>query len=220
VEERNQYGDALFSMKYITDAAVSEEAIKYAQLLLKSLPLVDQLAHLTAFSLGDLRHRVFERTDDVEHLNASITSYRDLLSMPGAQWMHFRSIRQLVVALLSRFQRLEDVKDLEEVIRLFVMAVNDSYANVPSRFKVACDWASLARILRHPSVTAAFDSAFSSMQDSLVYAPTLETQHFHLIGMHVRHEKLPLDYASHLIHTGQIEQAVETLERGRGLLFS
>jgi tetratricopeptide (TPR) repeat protein len=103
VEERNQYGDALFSMKYITDAAVSEEAIKYAQLLLKSFPLVDQLAHLTASSLGDLRHRVFERTDDVEHLNASITSYRDLLSMPGAQWMHFRSIRQLVVALLSRF---------------------------------------------------------------------------------------------------------------------
>jgi hypothetical protein len=58
------------------------------------------------------------------------------------------------------------------------------------------------------------------MQDSLVYAPTLETQHFRLIGMNVRHEKLPLDCASHQIHVGQIEQAVETLERGRGLLFS
>jgi CHAT domain-containing protein len=100
------------------------------------------------------------------------------------------------------------------------MAVNDSYANVPSRFEVACEWAALARAFRHTSVAAAYESAFTLMQDTLIYAPTLEMQHFRLVEMDVRYKKLPLDCASHHIHRGQIEQAVETLERGRGLLFS
>jgi CHAT domain-containing protein/tetratricopeptide (TPR) repeat protein len=219
-EDRNQHLDALKSMIHITDTTNLEDAIKYAQLSLTSLLPVDQLAHMTAFELGNLRYLAFTFTDDVKHLNDSITTHRDLLNMPGAQWIHFRSIRRLLLALLSRFELLEDVKDSDEIIRLSVVAVNDSYANVPSRFEVACDWASLARVFRHPSVTAAYENAFSLMQDSLVYAPTLEIQHFRLVGMHVSYEKLPLDCASHQIHGGQIEQAVETLERGRGLLFS
>jgi CHAT domain-containing protein len=219
-EDRNQHFSALMSMKHITDIADLEEAIEYAQLLLTSLPPTDQLAHMTNFLLGNLRYVAFTRTDDVEHLHGCIIAYRDLLSMPGAQWAHFPSGRWLRLALFSRFDLFKDTEDLDEILRLFAVAVKDLYTKVPSRFEVACDWASFARVFRHPSVTAAFDSALSLMQDSLVYAPTLETQHFRLIGMNVRHEKLPLDCASHQIHMGQIEQAVETLERGRGLLFS
>src|SRR5579863_7042471 len=78
----------------------------------------------------------------------------------------------------------------------------------------------IARLFRHPSLTAALESAFSLMQDSLSFAPTLEIQHFRLVAMRTEYEQLPLNYASHLVHTGQIEQAIETLEGGRGLLFS
>jgi CHAT domain-containing protein/tetratricopeptide (TPR) repeat protein len=219
-EDLNQHLDALRSMDHITDAADLEEAIKYAQLLLTSLPPVDHLAHATAFKLGNLRYDAFTHTGDVRHLNNSITAYRGLLSMPSAQWAHFSSIRRLRLALSSRFELLKDVKDLHEMIRLSTVAVNDSYANVPSRFEIACDWASLARTFRHPSVTAAYECAFSLMQDSLVYAPTLEIQHFRLVEMDVKQQRLPLDCASHQIHIGHVEQAVETLEHGRGLLFS
>jgi CHAT domain-containing protein len=221
-EDLTQHRDALRSMKYITDAADLEEAIKYAQLLLTSLPPVDSsyLAHATAFKLGDLQYAAYIRTGVVEHLNDSITAYRDILSMPDAQWAHFHSIRRLRLPLLSRFELLEGMDDLNEVLLLLIVAVNDSYAKVPSRFEVACDWAELARACTHPSVTAAYQSAFSLMQDSLVYAPTLEIQHFRLVGTDVSYKRLPLDCASHQIHMGQIEQAVETLERGKGLLFS
>jgi CHAT domain-containing protein/tetratricopeptide (TPR) repeat protein len=215
-----QHHNALKAMDHITDAADFEEAINYIKLFLTSRLPEDQLAHITALELGDLQYLAFTRTEDIKHLNDSITAYRDLLRMPGAQWVHFRSIQQLVLALLSRFELLKDAKDLDEIIRLSAVAVNDSYTKLPSRFEVACDWAVLARILRHPSVTAAYDSAFSLMQDSLVYAPTLELQHRRLVRMRGNHKKLPLDCASHQIHMGQIEQAVETLERGRGLLFS
>src|SRR5579863_10050319 len=78
----------------------------------------------------------------------------------------------------------------------------------------------IARLFRHPSLTVALESAFSLMQDSLSFAPTLEIQHFRLIAMRIAYEQLPLNYASHLIHTSRIEQAIETLEGGRGLLFS
>jgi len=115
---------------------------------------------------------------------------------------------------------LGDVKDVDEIIQLSAVAVNDSNAKVPSRFEIACDSALLARVFGHPSVTATYESALSLMQDSLVYAPTLEIQHFRLVGTDVRYKNLPLDCASHQIHRSQIEQAVETLERGRGLLFS
>ncbi|KAH9995400.1 hypothetical protein BJV74DRAFT_883918 [Russula compacta] len=60
----------------------------------------------------------------------------------------------------------------------------------------------------------------SLMLDSLAFAPTLEIQHFRLVAMPNSCEKLPLDYASHQVHEGQLEQAIETLERGRGLLWS
>jgi CHAT domain-containing protein len=207
-------------MNHITDTADFEEAIKYAQLLLTSLPPADHLAIMTALMLGKLRYHAFIHTDDVKHLNECITVSRDLLSMPRAQWAYFPSSRWLRLALFTRFDLFQDVKDLDEVIRLSAVAANDSFTKVPSRFEVACQWASFARVFRHPSVTAAYESAFSLMQDTLIYAPTLEIQHRRLVGMHVGYQKLPLDCASHQIHIGQIEQAVETLERGRGLLFS
>ena len=58
------------------------------------------------------------------------------------------------------------------------------------------------------------------MQESLSFAPTLEIQHFRLVAMRDMYEKLPLDYASYLVQIGQLTQAIETLERGRGLLWS
>jgi CHAT domain-containing protein len=219
-EDHRQHVDALASMYDFTDVADLEEAIKYAQLLLISLPPVDSFAHRTAFELGNLRCLACIRTGDVNNLNDSITAYRDLLSMPGAQWIHFRSTQRLLSALYLRFVLFEDVKDLDEVFRLSAAAVNDSYTKVPSRFKVAFFWAITARVLAHPSITSAYESAFSLMQDSLTFGPVLEIQHFRLVAMRDAYEQLPLDYASHLVHTSQIEQAVKTLEHGRGLLFS
>jgi len=45
-------------------------------------------------------------------------------------------------------------------------------------------------------------------------------QHYRLVSGHVDYETLPLNFASHQIDIGQLEQAVETPERGRGLLWS
>ena len=60
----------------------------------------------------------------------------------------------------------------------------------------------------------------SSMQASLTFAPTLDSQHSRLAATRYSWHMIPLDYASYHIHTGHLEQAIETLELGRGLLWS
>ena len=58
------------------------------------------------------------------------------------------------------------------------------------------------------------------MQEFLSFAPTLKIQHFCLVAMCDQYKKLPVGYASYLVQIGQLKQAIETLERGRGLLWS
>jgi len=218
--DRDQHHKAMWSIPYEIDEADVEEAIAYSRLLLASLDPADELAHRTAFVFGHLSYRAAECTNDTEHLNKSITTFRDLLNMPSAHRMHFDAIRGLTLALFLRVRLLKETKDADEMMQLFAVAVSNPYAKVPARFSCAFAWARAARLLAHPSITAACENAFSLMQDSLAFAPTLEIQHFRLVAMRDAYEQLPLNYASHLVHIGQIEQAVETLEGGRGLLFS
>jgi CHAT domain-containing protein len=59
------------------------------------------------------------------------------------------------------------------------------------------------------------------MQVCLTLTPTLDTKHSQLsVTMDNPIRSLPLDYVSHQIHTSQLKQAIETLERGRSLLWS
>jgi hypothetical protein len=51
-----------------------------------------------------------------------------------------------------------------------------------------------------------------------MFAPTLETQHLSLIALRGGYQKHPLDLASYQINMGQLEQAIESMERGKALL--
>ena len=57
------------------------------------------------------------------------------------------------------------------------------------------------------------------MQASLTFAPTLDKQHSRLVTTRSMHA-IPLHYTSYHIRTGHLERAIETLERGRVLLWS
>ncbi len=58
------------------------------------------------------------------------------------------------------------------------------------------------------------------MQDALLFAPTLQLQHTTLVASFKGTQKLPLDFSSYQIGSGQLKEAIETLERGRALLWS
>jgi hypothetical protein len=100
------------------------------------------------------------------------------------------------------------------------LALRSPYASGPDQFEHSCDWAYLARRIQDPSVLIAYRSAMSLMQKSLSFAPTVPIQHGCLATMEEHCQCMPLDYASYQIILGQFEDAIETLEQGRALLWS
>ena len=209
--------DALTSIRDITDLTNLEKAIEYCRLCLtfphSNLPL-------TRMVLGDILYRVFDLAGKIDDLHESITVYRDLLKMPGVPFSRYTIARQLIISLYPRLLLFEDGRDCDEIMELFAVAATDASTDVPHRFYISFDWTQLARSSGHPSTFDAYETAISLMQQSLSFVPTLEIQHYRLVAVRDKYEKLPLDCASYLVQIGQLTQAIEALEQGRGLLWS
>ena len=224
MEDYLRHLDAVDSIIHITDRTDIDEAVRYCQLLLASLqrrPVRSiAMANLIIIKSGDFLRHAFRLTNNPKYLDISIDAYRGILKVLHAQWTQFPVVQRLISGLLARFGLSGDINDFDEIMQLFPIAVTDTYEKVTRRFEVACQWAYWSRISGRSSTSTAYESAISLMQDALTLAPTLEIQHSHLVTMRNNIEKLPLDYASYLAHTGQLEEAIETLERGRGLLWS
>ncbi|KAI0255286.1 hypothetical protein BJV78DRAFT_1178892 [Lactifluus subvellereus] len=218
--EENQHVSALLANDGITDMADIEEAIKYFRTLLASSHPRGFFSPFPAAGLTIFLLRAFERTDKIEYLNEAISTLRDVLEMTDGTDIRLIASLQLISCLSTRLRLLDHAEDLDELMQLFPTVVDRPRVRVPERCQLSCKWASLARYSNHPATSNAYESAISLMQDSLTFAPTLEVQHFRLVAMRDSYEKLPLVYASYQIHTGQLEQAIETLERGRALLWS
>jgi CHAT domain len=217
--DQSQHLKALVSMRRITDITDIEEAVCYCRLGLASTNLEHLLPMFFAAHLGDLLYRAFSLTDDTEYLNESIAVHRELLKTARPDLIS-SIVQTLMFSLNDRFKLFRDRNDLNETTQLCSMAVNNHYADTPTRFQTVCFWAASARRYEHSSTSMAYKRAMSLMRDFLALAPTLEIQHFRLVSHRLSLEMLPFGYASHQVNEGQIEQAIETLEWGRGLLWS
>ena len=208
---------ALHSIFNMTDHTNIEIAIEYCRLCLNSL---HSDVPLTLMVLSRLLYRLFHHTGNIDYLHESITVLRGVIQSPGVPTNLHTIARQLIDCLFSRFKLFKDRRDSDEIVELFTVAATDTRTEIPLRFRTSCEWSQAARFSRHPFTLTAYQTAISLMQESLAFAPTLEIQHFRLVAMRDQYEKLPLDYASYLVEIGQLKQAIETLERGRGLLWS
>jgi hypothetical protein len=173
---------------------------------------------LLAIEFADILGYAHVRTNRLDYLNEAITAYRDLRKMSAPKAFHFQTGKRLLQSLIARVVFSQE--DFEEIIQLFLELANDGSVEVFHRFEISCEWTYYARRHGHPSISTAYETAMSLMQETLVFSPTLQTQHFRLIHALREAGVLPSDYASYQIERGEVEQAIETLERGRGLLWS
>ncbi|KAH9955994.1 hypothetical protein BC827DRAFT_1386171 [Russula dissimulans] len=208
------------TMDRITNMPDIEEAIKYCRLLLASLQSgpVGALTLMTTLELGRFFWRVFKVTHRADYLNESIAIFR-ATKMPRTSWWHPFLVLPLISSLLERFMLSHDKRDLDEITQLYPL-VTESQTQLTLRLKTSYQWAFIAHCCRHPSTSIAYETAISLMHESLTLAPTLEIQHGRLVSMRDTYQKLPLSFASYKVDIGQIENAIETLERGRALLWS
>ena len=206
------------------DISDLKEAIKYCRLSLNSTHASDPWKINPLLSLRHNLLLAFDKTEDIGYLNESITISYDILELDSQTVTqteaHFRATERLVNGLLIRNGLLGRREDLLEAIRLISVFVNNPYAHEHKRFQLSCWWTRLARRIDHPTTLTAYKIAMSLMQKSVSVAPTISVQHGNLVAMAESSQTMPLDYASFLINLGQFEEAVETLEQGRALLWS
>jgi CHAT domain-containing protein len=218
--------DLRFGIRDNDDTTKIDEAVEKSRSILASsssveskLPSDPNESILNLF--GRILFEAFKRTEKIEYLNESISVHRQLIGMSLPQNTHFKIIRPLSLSLIERFRFFPDycAQDLDEGLDLVSRYVNSPYASPPDRFLMAWAGATFARFSQHSTVSTAYDTALSVLQDSLLFSPTLQLQHVTL-AMLDGTQSLSLDYASYQLGQHQIEEAIETLEKGRALLWS
>ena len=197
-----------------------EEAIKYSRLALDATPVGDpgRLGPLCSLCLVLLL--AFQKTNKITYLDEAIAIGYDIVKLKTAHKVLFKMTHLLVSSLRTRERLLGRIEDRHEAVRLISSVIDDQYAQDHDRFRLSCEWAILARSIGHPTTLTAYKTAMSLMQKSISFAPTVSIQHARHVAMGEDCQTMPLDYASYQIRLGQFEEAVETLEQGRALLWS
>ena len=207
------------TVKRFTNMADIVDGVEYCRHVLASYTDTPLLCYARP-ALGNLLFNAFLNTRAIQYLNAAISTAREHVNTIFLDVFLTPALVNLSSYLSARFQQLCGEEDLNESMELYAVALNYGHGSIPNQFRILSAWARTARTWRHPSVSTAYDRAMSLMQASLTFAPTLETQHSRLAAIDDNFKALPLDYASYQIHIGRLDLAVETLEKGRSLLWS
>jgi CHAT domain-containing protein len=162
----------------------------------------------------------YQCTKRSDYLDEAITTCRDLRKMSTAKVAHFDVGLVLLKSLMTRQALSHRLQDYEELMQLIPKLANDHSGELLTRFNISCYWATSAHLGWHSSTSIAYEIAMSLLEDALVFSPTLQTQHLYLAQVLKEGWRLPSTYASYQIHNRQVKQAIETLERGRALLWS
>jgi len=212
--EAQEHVRALSYVGLTTDLVEIEAAIKYCRLLFDSCRPNDPLISIPAFALGKILFCAFKCTDEIDYLDESIAVFRRILEMSIARRDHSDVILCLLEALTTRLSLFRDKKDFDEYIRLVSAACHDTHTSVRDRFLMSCNWSENAQRFGHQTTSATYEIAISLMQDTLLFAPTLETQHFNLVTLRNAYEpeELSLDVASYGVSRGRLKEAIQALE--------
>jgi tetratricopeptide (TPR) repeat protein len=169
---------------------------------------------------GILFH-AYHSTKILDYLNEAITTLQDLRKISALDKAdNFNVGYILLLSLAERLKLFHRREDFEELMQLGPELANNASGVVFTRFEITCIWARVERVYRYASASIAYETAMSLLQETLVFGPTLQTQHLRLSRAFIEGGRLPLDYASYQTQSGQARQAVETLERGRALIWS
>ena len=204
------------------DIAKIDETLEKGRAILASFPRHTYSSYLFE-TFACILFEAHRRTHKIEYLDETITTLRQVFERPLLRSQRFAACRYLALALLKRWEHYFPsyrTQDMDEGLELFSQCVNDGYVSLSDRYKAALAWSLYARVGEHPTLSTAYESAISLTQETLLFAPTLQLQHVYLSEVVQITNRVPQDYASYQIIQGQVEQAIETLEKGRALLWA
>jgi hypothetical protein len=201
-----------------------EDSIRYCRLLFDSTPPGGLSSCSVTISLSSLLESSFQRTNNIEELNESISLLSGVLRVPAGQALCDNVFYRLTSSLFRRMESLIGRQDttISEAIQTMVetmhtindiyhLAADNKYVSISSRLRYSSLAAWLSRHVSkygiRPSsvISTAYENAMSLMQEAVMFAPNVQLQHMHLAAMVQVIQEIPLDFASHLVDTGQLE---------------
>ncbi|KAH8991531.1 CHAT domain-containing protein [Lactarius akahatsu] len=184
------------------DATKIDETIEKGRTILASTTPRDPLASCLFELFGLVLFEAFKRTDKIEYLNESISTRRQVFERPLPPFMRFTTLSHLSQSLLTRFMSFPGYRtqDPEE-------AIGNAF---PVRQRWTC------KLARSISFGAPVGFFCAGLPSPLRFH---SLQHATLTTSDLTHS-MPLDYASFQVDLHRFKEAVETLERGRALLWT
>ncbi|KAH9057711.1 CHAT domain-containing protein [Lactarius vividus] len=184
-----------------SDMTKIDEALEKGRTILASSASRHPLTSYLIEFFGSFLFEAFKRTNKIEYLNESIDTYRQasrhVIEHQSMQFRGFPTLIQLSLSLITRAASFPG-QDVDEGLKLLSRCVDDGLVASPDRLPVF--------VLVGISC-AGFPSSLRLQNATLAKLP------------HDSH-RMPLDYASYWVDLHQLEKAIETLERGRALLWS
>ena len=223
-QKPNPLGELLDGIRNYSITDIAETIELGRSIVASSDPSDLESCLVSSHIFGRILFEAFERTKNIDYLNESIDTLRQLLARRPPKMLSVEVYPGLLRYMDRRSEISPDhlVQNWQETVELIPEYLADAsqWLSVPHQFSLACIWALHARAIQHPSVSTAYETALSLMQDIAPLSPTLQLQHATLTALPDWSHDVPLDYVSYRVERGQLEQAIETLERGRALLWS
>ncbi|EJD03293.1 uncharacterized protein FOMMEDRAFT_86227 [Fomitiporia mediterranea MF3/22] len=199
---------------------VLDEAIKRHQAALELCPEGHPDHSISLYNLAVSLSVRFEQHRRTEDLEAAIKLHRSSQELHSiGHPLRSKALRNLVTCLYARIRQQWHAEEFEECMQLLELAATHTFSGVLECLLAARKWANLARLHNHTTTFTAYKATLSLLQYALNISPTLHAQHDFLLSRS-NYRILILEAASYSADTNKLEQAIEILEQGRGLLWS
>jgi hypothetical protein len=131
--------EGLFSGIPDDDITKMNEALEKGRATLASSPPRHMDSSPLFDSFACTLFKAFRRTNDIEYLNESISTFRQAFERPILLFRRFTTLRLLATTLLMRWEYFPShrTQDMDEGLELYSQCVNDKYQSLADRFKVA-----------------------------------------------------------------------------------
>ncbi|EJD06920.1 TPR-like protein, partial [Fomitiporia mediterranea MF3/22] len=162
----------------------------------------------------------FKQHGQIAELDEAIEYHRAALQLrPDGHPGRSESLTNLASSLFLRFRKFGLMDNFEESLQTLEHAAEHEFSSFVIRLSSAMLWFNLARNHAHHTVSRAYKVAILLLQRALIVSPTLHTQHDFLRGTG-SYGQLTSDAVAYAVEEGRLEEAIEMLEQGRGLLWS
>ncbi|EJD06608.1 TPR-like protein [Fomitiporia mediterranea MF3/22] len=197
-----------------------EEAIKLEQAALELRPEGHPDRSISLGNLATYLKTRYKRQGRMKDLEEAIELHRAALNLrPEGHPRRSSTLRGLADSLYAQIENQWNTEEFEECIQLLHLAATHEFSGLLDRLPTTRRWATLARLHKHHTAFSAYQTVIFILQHALTIRPTLREQHDFLTGENV-HGRLISEAASYAIEKNKLEQEVEILEQGRGLLWS